>query len=45
MHPVNGTAFFLWLVAIGAMLYTGRVERHFAPMMNLPADSGATERA
>ena len=45
MHPINGTAFVLWLVAIGAMLCTGRVERHFAPMLNLPADSGAPERA
>ena len=45
MHSVNGAAFVLWLVAIGAMLYTGRVERHFAPMINLPADSGAPERA
>ena len=32
IHQFSGTAFFLWLVAIGAMLYTGRVERHFAPM-------------
>ena len=31
VHRASGTAFFLWLVAIGAMLYTGRVERHFAP--------------
>ena len=29
MHPVVGTAFFLWLVAVGVMLSTGRVERHF----------------
>lgn len=29
MHPVVGTAFFLWLVGIGAMLATGRVERRF----------------
>ncbi len=29
MHPVVGTAFFLWLMVIGTMLATGRVERHF----------------
>ena len=29
LHPVVGSAFFLWLVAIGSMLATGRVERHF----------------
>ena len=29
MHPVIGTVFFLWLLAIGFMLTTGRVERHF----------------
>ena len=34
MHPINGTAFFLWLVAIGAMLMTGRVERQFNAMID-----------
>ena len=29
MHPIVGTAFFLWLLVIGTMLATGRVERHF----------------
>ena len=29
IHPVVGGLFFLWLVVIGAMLATGRVERHF----------------
>lgn len=29
MHPIVGTAFFLWLVGIGTMLATGRVERRF----------------
>ena len=29
IHPVVGTAFFLWLVAVGMMLTMGRVERHF----------------
>ena len=30
LHPIVGTAFFLWLVVVGAMLCTGRVERRFA---------------
>ena len=29
LHPIVGTAFFLWLLAVGTMLSTGRVERHF----------------
>ena len=29
LHPIVGTAFFLWLVAVGTMLSTGKVERHF----------------
>ncbi len=29
MHPIVGTAFFLWLLAVGTMLATGRVEKHF----------------
>lgn len=29
IHPIVGTAFFLWLIAVGTMLSTGRVERHF----------------
>lgn len=41
MHPINGTAFFLWLVAIGAMLTTGRVERHFSSMLNSASESDA----
>ena len=41
MHPINGTAFFLWLVAIGAMLATGRVERHFSAMFESPSESNA----
>ena len=43
VHRVSGIAFFLWLVAIGAMLCIGRVERHFAPMLHLPPESGAPE--
>ena len=30
VHRVSGVAFVVWLVVIGAMLLTGRVERHFA---------------
>lgn len=29
LHPVVGSAFFLWLVAVGGLLVTGRTERHF----------------
>ncbi len=29
LHPIVGTAFFLWLLAVGTMLKTGRVERQF----------------
>ena len=29
LHPIVGTAFFLWLLAVGTMLAIGRVERHF----------------
>ncbi len=32
MHPIIGTAFFLWLMAIGFMLASGRVEIHFDAM-------------
>ncbi len=43
VHQFSGAAFFLWLVAIGAMLYTGRVERNFVHMLDLPPESGAAE--
>ena len=33
-HPVIGTLFFIWLVVIGFMLRSGRVERHFADMLD-----------
>ena len=36
MHPIIGTAFFLWLVAIGTMLATGRVEQHFIAKHGAP---------
>ena len=29
LHPIIGAAFLLWLLAVGTMLATGRVERHF----------------
>ena len=29
MHPIVGVAFMAWLVIVGAMLATGRTERHF----------------
>ena len=32
-HPIIGAIFFVWLVAIGGMLATGRVERHFRDMV------------
>ena len=37
MHPIIGTAFFLWLLAIGFMLASGRVERHFMAMLDQSA--------
>ena len=30
MHRISGVAFFVWLVVIGVMLVSGRVERHFS---------------
>lgn len=35
IHGIVGTLFFLWLMAIGTMLATGRVERHFTTKFNL----------
>ena len=32
MHRISGVAVFFWLLVIGAMLFTGRIERHFAVM-------------
>lgn len=29
VHPIVGSVFFAWLLAIGAMLATGQVEKHF----------------
>lgn len=33
-HPIIGTAFLVWLVAIGMMLLTGRTERLFTRFVN-----------
>ena len=40
MHPIVGTGFFVWLVVVGAMLATGRVERHFTAMVTASATRG-----
>ena len=32
MHRVSGIAFLVWLIAVGGMLFTGRVERLFTRM-------------
>ena len=34
VHRLTGPVFFLWLVVIGLMLATGRVERHFTAMLD-----------
>lgn len=34
VHPVVGAAFFLWLLAVGGMLFTGRTERLFTRMVD-----------
>ena len=33
LHMVSGAAFLVWLVVIGGMLFTGRVERHFVALL------------
>lgn len=33
MHPIVGVAFMVWLLAVGAMLATGRTERLFRSML------------
>ncbi len=33
IHRATGTVFFLWLIVIGVMLVSGRVERHFTAML------------
>ena len=37
VHPVVGGAFFLWLLAVGSMLFTGRTEELFRKMLHSPA--------
>ncbi len=32
LHMVSGAAFLIWLLVIGSMLFTGRVERHFVAL-------------
>ena len=34
MHQITGPAFFIWLVAVGGMLFTGRVEMLFTRMVS-----------
>ena len=34
MHPIIGSLFFVWLLVIGSMLLTGRVERHFVASLD-----------
>ena len=34
VHPIIGAGFFLWLLAIGVMLYTGRTKRLFPEMVH-----------
>lgn len=33
LHTVTGAVFLVWLVVIGTMLFTGRVERHFVALL------------
>ncbi len=44
VHRFSGMAFVLWLIVIGAMLYTGRVERNFEHMLDSPTVPGGPER-
>ena len=44
LHPVVGVAFLLWLVAIGSMLATGRVEGHFIRRWCPSSCSGTADR-
>ena len=34
VHPIVGAAFFVWLLAVGLMLFRGRTERLFAQMID-----------
>ena len=42
VHPIVGGLFFVWLLVIGTMLATGRVERHFLARYG---DVSATDKA
>lgn len=33
-HPIVGAAFFIWLLAVGSMLFSGRTEQLFRQMVN-----------
>ena len=39
MHPIIGTAFLLWLIAVGAMLASGRTERLFVAAYGQPTEA------
>ena len=39
-HPIIGATFFVWLISIGGMLMTGRVERHFRDMLGRASKHG-----
>ena len=41
LHPIIGTAFFIWLLAVGAMLATGRTERLFIRLLSASSEGGA----
>ena len=41
LHPIIGTAFFIWLLAVGAMLATGRTERLFIRLLSTSSEGGA----
>ena len=45
LHPISGAFFFIWLVVIGVMLRTGRVEKHFAAMLDSFSKRGARDTA
>ena len=40
LHPIVGTAFFLWLLAVGTMLTSGKVEQHFTARYSSNPDRG-----
>ena len=44
VHPIVGGLFFLWLLVIGTMLATGRVERHFIARNGDVATTGKAQQ-